>query len=432
MQHENDRKQLLQRIDALQREIDFLRNEILDGNDLPVQQPEKIQSEKELEHSSFSLESFIGLNLIHFVGIIVLIIGITIGVKHAIDINLITPNLRIILAYVASAALLLLSYKLLKKYQLFSHILFSGAVASAYFTTYAAYEYYKMMPSMVAFIVMLALTVFTVMAALKYERQAIAILGLVGAYAIPIFVSGEQSNIAVLYSYVLLINIGVLFISFKKYWPSLTYTAFVATWVIYFAAIIGEGDEYWHFAFAFFILFLINTLAFKVIKKIDLDISDTMIVAANSFLLYCAIVLRYDDLNDYIRYTTLAFGVVYLLAALLSYKVLSSQRHLSNLLIMISVAAFSLYALIGFGGFAVTIIWVLMAVVCFIIGMKIELNVLRSCAIVLFAVTLIKLVVVDAMDFTSIQKVIAYVFTGTVLLVVSFLYQKFKGKLFGK
>ena len=430
MQHENDRNQLLSRIDALQREIDFLRNEILESNDVPAKQA--FQPAKKEANTGFSVESFIGLNIIHFVGIIVLIIGITIGVKHAIDINLITPNLRIILAYAASAALLLLSFKLLKKYQLFSHILFSGAMASAYFTTYAAYEYYQMMPSVVAFIIMLVLTVFTVIAALRYERQVIAILGLVGAYAIPIFVSGEQSSIAVLYSYVLFINIGVLVISFKKYWPSLTYTGFIATWVIYFAAIIGEGDEYWQFAFAFFILFLINTLAFKVIKKIELDISDTIIVAANSFMLYCAIVLRQEDINDNVRYTTLAFGVIYMVASLLSYKVLSSQRHLSNLLIMVSVTAFSIYALIAFGGFAVTIIWVLMAVVCFVLGMKTELTVLRRCAIVLFAATLVKLVMIDAIDFTSVQKVIAYVFTGTVLLVVSFLYQKYKSKLFGK
>src|SRR5687768_15563792 len=89
-----------------------------------------------------SLENFIGLKLIHIVGIIVLVIGISIGVKYAIDRELITELARIGLAYAAGAVLYGLSWRLRKKYTAFSAILFSGAMASLYFTTYAAYVYY--------------------------------------------------------------------------------------------------------------------------------------------------------------------------------------------------------------------------------------------------------------------------------------------------
>ena len=50
---------------------------------------------------SFELENFIGLRLIHLVGIVVLVIGLAIGVKYAIDQNLISPFTRIALAYTA-------------------------------------------------------------------------------------------------------------------------------------------------------------------------------------------------------------------------------------------------------------------------------------------------------------------------------------------
>jgi len=50
----------------------------------------------------------------------------------------------------------------------------------------------------------------------------------------------------------------------------------------------------------------------------------------------------------------------------------------------------------------------------------------------LFAVTLIKLVGVDSLKFTALQKVISYILLGTILLVVSFLYQKFKNVIFGE
>jgi len=46
-----------------------------------------------------------------------------------------------------------------------------------------------------AFVVMLCLTIVAVVAAIKYNKAIIAMLGLVGAYAIPFFVRGNESNI---------------------------------------------------------------------------------------------------------------------------------------------------------------------------------------------------------------------------------------------
>src|SRR5215212_96012 len=53
----------------------------------------------------WSVENFIGLRLVHFIGIIVLVIGLSIGVKYAIDKDLISEGMRIILAYGSGFAL---------------------------------------------------------------------------------------------------------------------------------------------------------------------------------------------------------------------------------------------------------------------------------------------------------------------------------------
>jgi len=137
----------------------------------------------------FFLENFIGLRLINFIGIIVLVIGLSIGVKYAIDRNLISEGMRIILAYLAGIVLYVLSLRLRKKYTLFSAILFSGGMASLYLTTYAACVYYSMFSFALAFIIMVVLTVYTVYEAISYNRQEIALLGLVGAYGIPFLIS---------------------------------------------------------------------------------------------------------------------------------------------------------------------------------------------------------------------------------------------------
>ena len=267
-------------------------------------------------------ENFIGLKLINFVGIIVLIIGLTIGVKYVIDINLISPAMRIALTYVAGVAMFFISLSLRKKYEVFSMILFSGSMASVYFTTYAAYEYYALIRGTTAFALMLGLTFFTVYNAIKYHRQEIAILGLVGAYGIPFFVRGNSGNITVLFGYIFIINTGVLLVSFKKYWLSLTYISFFTTWLIYLSWLVRHsagGEIHGNgllFCYAFFVFFLLNSLAFKAIKRLAIMPSDTLLIIANTTFLYFSLILLYKGYGqNSAENITLYFGIVYLLAA---------------------------------------------------------------------------------------------------------------------
>src|SRR5688572_21520912 len=237
-------------------EIDSLKRQ------LRGKQIERISSVQPDTKEPSRFENFIGLKLIHFVGIVVLIAGVTIGVKYAIDINIISPLVRIILAYAAGAFMFLTSRVVLKKYALFSMILFSGAMADLYLTTYAAFAYYAILPRWLAFALMLIITVFTILNSLRFNRQEIAILALVGAYGIPFFVGGDSHNITALFTYVFIINSGILFLSFKRYWILLSYWSFFITWIMLFTSIFTPPAAAFtnmqaFFSLLFFVLFTI-------------------------------------------------------------------------------------------------------------------------------------------------------------------------------
>jgi uncharacterized membrane protein len=53
-------------------------------------------------------------------------------------------------------------------------------------------------------------------------------------------------------------------------------------------------------------------------------------------------------------------------------------------------------------------------------------------AILLIGLTLLKLLILDSISFSPVQKIISYLVLGVLLLVVSFFYQKFKKQLFGE
>ena len=67
-------------------------------------------------------EEFVGSNLISKIGIIVLVIGISIGAKYAIDHNLIGPAMRIAVGFLFSFILIGIGVFLKKKYKSFSAV----------------------------------------------------------------------------------------------------------------------------------------------------------------------------------------------------------------------------------------------------------------------------------------------------------------------
>jgi uncharacterized membrane protein len=71
-----------------------------------------------------------------------------------------------------------------------------------------------------------------------------------------------------------------------------------------------------------------------------------------------------------------------------------------------------------------------MAVIVFASGIFYKSIALRMAGMSVIGLTLLKLILFDSMSFGTIQKVIAYLIVGVLLLVVSFYYQKFKEKLF--
>ena len=126
-------------------------------------------------------EKFIGENLINKIGIVITVLGVAIGAKYSIENNLISPLTRIILGYLTGLGLLGFGIKLKAKYENYSAVLVSGALAIMYFITFAAYSFYDLFPQIMAFALMLLFTVFGVVAALNYNKQIVAHIGLVGA-----------------------------------------------------------------------------------------------------------------------------------------------------------------------------------------------------------------------------------------------------------
>jgi uncharacterized membrane protein len=426
-------------INSFQQELILLQNELnalrSGTNDVAYRRTiqDNITQKKDVRNSNNNgLENYIGLRFMHIIGIVVLVTGLSIGVKYAIDKQLISEIMRIILAYTAGLVLFILSLRLKNKYQLFSAILFSGSMASVYFTTYAAFVYYDFFPVFIAFALMTALTIYTVITAINYNRQEIAILGMIGAYGIPFLISANAERVDLFFSYILLINIGVAFISFKRSWKMMQYLALLITWILFIGWEFMRYESSVQlmgilFMSAYYILFLISAIARRISRSASLLPGEIQQVVVNNMAICIAAVLIFGN-GGFEKNLAATTGFVALFTGLLA--VVFSALYRSEIILQRMIAWQAIILLVLFIGFrweglTVTLLWITMAVLLFIGGIIYKRSWPRLASILLIGITLVKLIIFDSDNFSTIQKIISFLVIGVLLLLFSFYYQKF-------
>jgi len=322
-------------------------------------------------------ESFIGGNIINKIGILITVIGIAIGAKYSIDKGWVTPLMRIIIGYLCGGTLLGFAFKLKPKYKTFSAVLLSGAIAVLYFITFFAYNEYELLPQSLAFALMTLTTAFAVFTAIKYNEKIIAILGLVGAYAVPFLLSNESGKVAVLFSYVTLVNIGILVVAYKKYWKLLYYIAFGFTWLIFLSWFNLDYKTGSHFSLGllfstiFFLLFYATFLIYKLQRKELFVATDVFLVIANSFLYYFvgyAILYGAENSEPYLGLFTVFNALVHFVIGAYIFKQKSQEKGLFYLVLGMVLVFLTIAIPVQLDGGWVTVLWTGEAVLLFWIG----------------------------------------------------------------
>jgi uncharacterized membrane protein len=409
---ENDPRieQLLKKLDELQRrqkdfnhEINAIRHEISqiqgqetqnkpEREEIPAEPPSeilttgslssKLEAEEKQKTSRFSgfiktdLEKFIGENLMNKIGILITIIGVAIGARYAIDKELISPFIRIMLGYGVGGGLLFFAVRLKDEIPNFSAVLFSGAMAVFYIITFAAFSFYGLMGGLPAFLIMVFITLVTVAGSLYYNREVVAHIGLVGAYAVPFLVGGDAPA-STLFIYMAIINAGVLSVAIYKYWKLLTYSAFAFTWLIYGTwqqTDYAPADEFITallFSLIFFIIFYLTALTYKLLREKAFMRVDVWLILANAFVFYgfgYTILIGHETGSSWLGAFTAGNAIIHFAAAVLVYRAGLSDKNLFYLVAGLAVTFFTIAIPVELDGNWITLLWTGEAAILFWIG----------------------------------------------------------------
>ena len=322
-------------------------------------------------------ERFIGENLFSKIGIVIIIIGVFIGVKYSIQHNLISPAMRLVLGYLMGIGLFVTGAMLKKKYESFSAILVSGAMTIFYFVTFIAYAVFGYFPQSLAFVLMFLFTAFTVLASLSYNQVVIAIIGLVGGYAVPFLLSNNSGQVEILFAYTAIINIGVLILSFYKQWRSLYISALFLTWLLLFStwASAYQYDDfvpYFVFNLVTFLTFYVAFIAQKIHRVQELEAVDVLLFLFSSLSFYAMgvwlILDYYPNNRTFVAMFTLLNSVFHFLVGYYFHLKKTPSQALKYLVLVLALSFATLVIPIQFKGTWITIFWIAEAALLFGFG----------------------------------------------------------------
>ena len=321
----------------------------------------KQQNENERVGEKSFFEKFFGENLLTKIGIITLVLGVAFFVKYAIDQEWINEIGRVGIGILTGAILIGIAHKLRKEYHVFSALLVGGGIAVFYFTITLAFREYKLFSQPVAFGILIGITILSVAFSLLYDRKELAIFSLLGGFASPLMISTGEGNYIVLFSFIFILNTGMLVLASRKNWHIIGTISYVLTLVFYLGWLIGSFDDQIAgglvFATLFFVQFYILTVIdhFKANSKLS-AYHAILLLSNNLFLLASTLTILYDHPN-FRGIAIISIAIFNAIAMITLYKTKKVDSSLIYLLIAIIMSLVTLAIPIQLNGNAITMFW---------------------------------------------------------------------------
>jgi hypothetical protein len=150
--------------------------------------------------------------------------------RYAIEHELIPPIVRIAIGFATGIAAIAISERLRnREYVTMANALAGTGIVVLYVSSWAAQVLYELVPPTLGFLLMILVTAACGALAWRYKAREIALLGLIGGFATPVLMSTESDNPIGLFGYVLLLDVGLIWLARIRRWPLLMILALLGT-----------------------------------------------------------------------------------------------------------------------------------------------------------------------------------------------------------
>lgn len=171
----------------------------------------------------FDWEKLIGVKLFSWIAGAALALAAVFFLRYSMDHGWLRPEIRMGIGLLTGVALLVVcELKAARRYPQTANAMDAAGIAILFATVFASYALWRLVPSYIAFALLVLVTGVAVLLSIRRESMFIALLGLLGGFSTPVLLSSGQDNPIGLFGYLLLLNAGLSWVAYKKRWPLLT------------------------------------------------------------------------------------------------------------------------------------------------------------------------------------------------------------------
>ncbi|MCP4379597.1 MAG: DUF2339 domain-containing protein [bacterium] len=262
-----------------------------------------------------NIESIAGKRWLTWAGVTILFLSAAFFLRYAFVAGWIGPNVQVLLAVISGVVMVAMGeYFLRQDMPALGLGLIGGGVMVLYAALFAAYSpgfFGEHEPVVIAsqkltFALMCIVTILAMTMAIRHDAISISVLAILGGLLTPILVSRGTDARDALFSYILLLDLGVLGVAFYKKWRALDILAFVGTitlfwgWYTKFGVDVPVGPPLAWLG-AFWSLFAIVPVAYHLRYRTPLTIERLVLSLMNATygFVFAQIILsgRSDDLS---------------------------------------------------------------------------------------------------------------------------------------
>jgi uncharacterized membrane protein len=348
------------------------------------------------------LEKFIGENLMSKIGIAILVLGIGYFVKYAIDKDYINESGRTAIGFIVGGGIIALAHRMRKDYKTFASILIGGGLAILYTTVTIAFQLYQLFPQAAAFAILIIITIFAVLLSLLYDKRELAIFSLIGGFASPFMIATGIDNYVVLFSYLLILNAGMVVIAWHKRWNILNLLGYIFTlilfgsWLVKTFVWVTDVKPYFGaitFATLFYLGFFLVNILNNIRKLKPFNAIEIGMILSNNLFYFLSGLLIFSSFQNgmYKGLFTVLIGIYNFAWVLYLYKKQQNDKTLVFLMIGLVLSFISLAIPIQLNGHSITMFWAAELVILLWISQVSGIKMLKTGHLIILGLTIISL-----------------------------------------
>jgi uncharacterized membrane protein len=187
-------------------------------------------------------ESFIGRRTLGWIAGLLLVLAAAFFMRYAIENKWIGPLGRVALAVLVGIAVAGGGWHYYKRGWLILSPMCTGAgVVVFYLATYTSFGFYNLLPRQAATVFLIVIVVESMVLAVLYDRMPLGLVSILGGLITPVLMRSEHDQYLALFTYLAVLDAGVVLLALARDWPAVTSTALVGTQLLFW---MWYSDQY--------------------------------------------------------------------------------------------------------------------------------------------------------------------------------------------